>query len=164
MKDRLQWVNFKRLHADAVIPKYQTEGAAGFDFHAVEDVEIYPGETALVKTGLAFEIPAGFEIQVRPRSGNSLKTRIRIANSPGTIDSDYRGEVGIIVDNLTKGSMPVLRGLEKAGVVEIKKGDRIAQGVLVPVFTAFFVEKEEELNETQRGSGGFGSTNKAKKS
>lgn len=152
-------IDIKRLHDEAVIPKYQSELAAGFDFHAVEDMEINPGETALVKTGLAFAIPKGFELQVRPRSGNSLKTTIRIANSPGTIDADYRGEVCIVVDNLSKGTMPTLRGMENVGKLYIKKGDRIAQGVIAPIYQARFVEVDE-LSETERGSKGLGSTGK----
>ena len=93
-------VNIKLLHADAIIPKYQTSGSAGFDIHAVEHTEVYPGETKVLKTGLSFEIPEGYELQIVPRSGISAKTKLRISNSPGTIDSDFRGEVGIIVDNI----------------------------------------------------------------
>jgi len=142
-------IKIKKLVEDAIIPKYQTVGSAGFDFHTVEDVTVFPKETKLVSTGLAFEIPEGYELQVRPRSGISLKTKIRISNSPATIDSDYRGVVSIIVDNISShGSLPY----------EIKKGDRIAQGVICKVNQAVFVE--DELSETERGEGGFGSTNK----
>ena len=142
-------IKIKKLVEDAIIPKYQTVGSAGFDFHAVEDVTVFPKETRLVSTGLAFEIPEGYELQVRPRSGMSLKTKIRISNAPGTLDSDYRGVVSIIVDNISShGSLPY----------EIKKGDRIAQGVICKVNQAVFVEGE--LSETERGEGGFGSTNK----
>jgi dUTP pyrophosphatase len=142
-------IKIKKLVEDAIIPKYQTSGSAGFDFHTVEDVTVFPKETKLVSTGLAFEIPEGYELQVRPRSGMSLKTKIRISNSPGTIDSDYRGLVSIIVDNISfHGSLPY----------EIKKGDRIAQGVICKVNQAVFIE--DELSETERGEGGFGSTNK----
>lgn len=142
-------IKIKKLVEDAIIPKYQTVGSAGFDFHTVEDVTVFPKETKLVSTGLAFEIPEGYELQVRPRSGMSLKTKIRISNSPATIDSDYRGVVSIIVDNISShGSLPY----------EIKKGDRIAQGVICKVNQAVFVE--DELSETERGEGGFGSTNK----
>jgi len=142
-------IKIKKLVEDAIIPKYQTVGSAGFDFHTVEDVTVFPKETKLVSTGLAFEIPEGYELQVRPRSGMSLKTKIRISNSPGTIDSDYRGLVSIIVDNISfHGSLPY----------EIKKGDRIAQGVICKVNQAVFIE--DELSETERGEGGFGSTNK----
>jgi dUTP pyrophosphatase len=142
-------IKIKKLVEDAIIPKYQTSGSAGFDFHTVEDVTVFPKETKLVSTGLAFEIPEGYELQVRPRSGISLKTKVRISNSPGTIDSDYRGLVSIIVDNISShGSLPY----------EIKKGDRIAQGVICKVNQAVFIE--DELSETERGEGGFGSTNK----
>ena len=142
-------VSFKKLSPDAVTPEYQTKGAAGFDFHAIEDMEINPRQTVLVKTGLSVEIPEGFELQVRPRSGMSLKTKIRVANSPGTVDSDYRGEVCIIMENMGMlGSLPY----------QIKKGDRVAQGVICPVFQAVFIE--QDLSETERGEGGFGSTGK----
>ena len=141
-------VKIKKLSENAIIPQYQTNGAAGFDFHAIEDMEIDPRKTVLVKTGLSMEIPEGYELQVRPRSGMSLKTKMRVANSPGTIDSDYRGEICIIMENIgLLGSLPF----------QIKKGDRIAQGVLCPVYQAVFIE--DELNETERGEGGFGSTN-----
>lgn len=142
-------VKIKKLHKDAVIPQYQTTGAAGFDFHAIEDMEIATRQTVLVKTGLSMEIPEGYELQVRPRSGMSLKTKMRIANAPGTVDSDYRGEICIIMEN-----MGMLGGLP----YDIKKGDRIAQGVICPVFQATFIE--DELNDTERGEGGFGSSGK----
>ena len=141
-------IKIKKLSQDAVIPQYQTTGAAGFDFHAIEDMEIFPRQTVLVKTGLSMEIPEGYELQVRPRSGMSLKTKMRVANSPGTIDSDYRGEICIIMENMGMlGSLPY----------EIKKGDRVAQGVICPVYQATFIE--DELSDTERGEGGFGSTN-----
>ena len=136
----------KKVHPDAVIPQYQTKGAAGFDLVAVEDVTLGPGETTTISTGLAFEIPEGYEMQIRPRSGLTLKTPLRIANAPGTIDSDFRGEVKIIVTNTS----------ENKGFY-IKKGDRIAQGVIAPVMRAVF-EEADDLSETDRGSGGFGST------
>lgn len=139
-------VKVKRLRADAVIPEYATPGAAGFDLAAVEDVVIAPGETKLVPTGIAVEIPWGYEMQIRPRSGFSLKTPLRIANAPGTIDSDFRGEVKIIVTNTS----------ENKGFY-IKKGDRIAQGVIAPVMRAVF-EEADDFSETDRGDGGFGST------
>lgn len=145
-------VKIKKLHEDAVIPEYQSEGAAGFDLHALEDCFIFGGETKLVKTGLSFEIPVGYELQVRPRSGMSLKTKARVANSPGTVDSDFRGEVCVIIDNVGKGyyDKPDI-------VVKIKKGDRIAQGVICPIVQATF-DIVEDLDETERGSGAFGST------
>lgn len=145
-------IDICKLHPDAIVPKYQTDGASGFDLHALESIQIAPGETLLVKTGLSFAIPKGFELQVRPRSGTSLKTSLRVANSPGTIDSDYRGEVCVIISNTYH-----LSDDETSGNQIIRKGDRIAQGVICPVFKARFVEVEE-LDETQRGEGGFGST------
>jgi dUTP pyrophosphatase len=144
-------VKIKKLHKDAVVPTYGTDGASGFDFYALEDVLIQAGCTALVKTGIAMAIPNGYEIQVRPRSGMSLKTSFRVANAPGTIDSDYRGECCIIGSN-TSTSID-------AGEILIKKGDRIAQGVLSKVPQANF-QVVEDLDNTDRGSGGFGSTGK----
>lgn len=128
--------------------KYATDGAAGFDIYAARTVEIAGNGVAIIPTGLYMAIPAGYELQIRPRSGNSAKTNIRIANSPGTIDSDYRGEIGIIVDN--KGE----------ATLKINKGDRIAQGVFAVVPKAGFsvVDKKEYLGTTERGTGGFGST------
>lgn len=140
-------VKVKVLSPDAVLPKYQTEGAAGFDFQSIEDVELGSYETKAIPTGLAFEVPLDKEIQVRPRSGLSLKTPLRVVNSPGTIDSDFRGQVCIIIQNTS--DMPY----------KINKYDRIAQGVLCPVIRAYF-EVVEELSGTDRGSGGFGHTGK----
>lgn len=138
-------LKIKKLNDEAVIPEYQTKGAAGFDFHSTDSVVLYPNDTALVSTGLAFAVPEGFELQVRPRSGLSAKTGLRVANAPGTVDSDYRGEVKIIITNT--GFVPQ----------HIKKGDRIAQGVLCPVYQAVF-DVIDDLDETERGSGAFGST------
>lgn len=143
-------IKIKRLHENAIIPKYATIGSAGFDFHSVDDIIIYPGETALVKTGLSFEIPINYELQVRPRSGMSLKTKLRVSNSPGTVDSDYRGEICIIMDNIDIKS-------DHRIPYEIKKGDRIAQGVICPIIQVTF-EEVNKLNETERNTGAFGST------
>lgn len=140
-------VQIMKVHPDAVVPMYQTSGAAGFDFHAIEDVLIPPNETLLVRTGLAFAIPEGFELQVRPRSGLSLKSPLRVANSPGTVDSDYRGELGVILTNTYKEPY------------RVSKGDRIAQGVISSYVKADFVAVAE-LTNTPRGKGGFGSTGK----
>ena len=137
----------KRLSAQAVLPQYQSSGASGFDFHASENVTLEPGETKLVPTGLAFEVPRGQELQVRPRSGLSLKTKLRIPNSPGTVDADYRGEVKIIMENTG----------DAAHFIQV--GDRIAQGVICPVIQVQLGEVQE-LSNTARGEGGFGSTNK----
>ena len=152
----------KKLHEDAMIPKYQTPGASGFDFHALEDVTIQPGETVLVRTGLAFDVGYGYELQVRPRSGLSLKTTLRVANSPGSVDSDFRGEVCVIITNTSddfshKSNSDGNLLLSVNGAYNIKKGDRIAQGVIAPVVQAD-IEVVDYLNDTSRGSGGFGST------
>ena len=141
-------IRIKKLHPDAVIPKYQSKGASGFDLHALEDLVFAPGDTKLVKTGLAFSVGPGYEMQVRPRSGYSLNTPMRVANAPGTVDEDYRGEVCIII-TMSAGS--------SYSQFKISKGDRIAQGVICPVVQAD-MEVVEYLDETQRGSGSFGST------
>lgn len=137
-------LGIKRSDESVKIPKYAYEGDAGFDLSANESVTIAPGETKLIDTGLSFNIPRGYELQVRPRSGLSLKSKLRIANSPATIDSNFRGVVKIIAENT--GHRPIF----------IEKGDRIAQAVLSIVFTAEFVE--EELEDSTRGSKGFGSS------
>lgn len=127
------------------LPAYATEGAAGMDVVAAEDVTLAPGARHAVATGLAVAIPHGYEIQVRPRSGLALKHGISVPNTPGTIDSDYRGEVKVILIN--HGTQPF----------PIQRGDRVAQLVLAPVTRAAWQEVAE-LDETARGSGGFGST------
>lgn len=131
------------------LPGYETAGAAGADVRACLSAAlvIKAGERVLVPTGLAMEIPQGYEIQVRPRSGLSLKTSLMVVNAPGTIDSDYRGEVKIILGNL--GSKDEV----------INHGDRVAQLVLAPVTQAQYLV-ENMLSETVRGAGGFGSTGK----
>ncbi|MEV2558564.1 dUTP diphosphatase [Paenibacillus larvae] len=147
-------VKIKKLHPDAVIPEYATAGAAGFDLVALEDVIIEPGDVKTIRTGLAFEIPVGYELQIRPRSGVSLKTKLRQPNSVGTIDSDYRGEVQLMFENtLTK-----LAHLNvKLASYLIQKGDRLAQGIIAPVERAKFTVVDE-LSDTTRGAGGFGHT------
>ncbi len=140
-------LKIRKLNNEAVIPAYQTKEAAGFDLHSIEDVIINPGERKLIGTGLAFEIEFGYEVQIRPRSGLAYKHGITVLNTPGTIDSDYRGEIKVLLIN--HGSEPF----------EIKKGERIAQAVIAPVIQAEIVEVEE-LSDTERGSGGFGSTGK----
>ncbi|WP_188069002.1 dUTP diphosphatase [Brevibacillus brevis] len=163
-------VKIKRLHPDAVIPQCATLGAAGFDLVAVEDVIIEPGETKKVPLGLAFEIPDGLVMYVCMRSGIALKTKLRQSNGIGVIDSDYRGEVAMMFDNTHTGMYPNgavhkygfhLDGSKARGLLYgsylIRKGDRIAQGVLAKVPRAAFVEVTE-LGETERGEGGFGSS------
>ncbi len=140
-------IQIMKLNSAARIPRYMTDLAAGMDIHALPDSSIIlsPGERCLVPTGLAMAIPEGFEVQVRPRSGLALKQGITLVNTPGTIDADYRGEIGIILIN---------HGTED---FVIAAGDRIAQLVVAPVCQAHFQEVTE-LCETGRGSGGFGHT------
>lgn len=140
-------VQVKRLAhgAGLPLPAYTTVGAAGMDVVSAEDVTIAPGERHAVATGLALAIPEGYEIQVRPRSGLALKHGISVPNTPGTIDSDYRGELKVILINL--GGEPFA----------IARGDRVAQLVLAPVVQAAW-EEVAELGATTRGEGGFGST------
>ncbi len=140
-------VRIKRLAhgADLDLPGYATAGAAGMDVISAEDLTLAAGARHAVATGLSVAIPPGYEIQVRPRSGLALKHGISVPNSPGTIDSDYRGELKVILIN---------HGSE---AFEIRRGDRIAQLVLAPVTQASWLEVEE-LDETARGEGGFGST------
>lgn len=140
-------VELKRLpHGEGLeLPHYATDGAAGMDVLSAEDVTIAPGARHAVATGLSLAIPQGFEIQVRPRSGLALKHGITVPNTPGTIDSDYRGELKVIMIN--HGTEPFA----------ISRGDRVAQLVLAPVTQARWIEVDE-LDATERGEGGFGST------
>ena len=137
----------KRLSNDVALPKYETEGSSGLDLAANTDkqIKILPGKTEIIPTGLAVAIPKNFEIQIRPRSGLAAKNQISVLNTPGTIDADYRGELKVILINLS----------DKVFVVE--KGLRIAQMVLCPVVKVTLKEVTE-LENTERGSGGFGST------
>lgn len=151
-------VKFFRKSPGAVIPKYESADAAGFDLVTLEDLTIPPGTTVLANTGLIFAVPSGYEVQVRPRSGLSLKTKLRVANTPGTVDADYRGEVGIILENTAQiNNSP--SEYERA-TLRFKAGDRVAQGVLAEVPQADFqeVSSVEELGQTARGAGGYGST------
>lgn len=140
-------VKVKKLHPQAIIPAYMTEHAAGMDLCTVIEspVVLQPGERTLLPTGLAMEIPPGFEGQVRPRSGLALKKGVSLVNSPGTIDADYRGEIGIIIIN--HGAEPV----------EFLPGDRIAQLIIAPVTQAVMLEAED-LQDSDRSAGGFGHT------
>ncbi len=140
-------IKLSRLpHGDGLpLPRYASEDAAGLDIVAAENLTLQPGQRQAVATGFAIEIPRGYEVQVRPRSGLAIKHGITCLNTPGTIDSDYRGEVKVILINL--GQEPF----------DVTRGERIAQLVPAPVLRADFVEASE-LGETARGSGGFGST------
>jgi dUTP pyrophosphatase len=137
----------KRLSKNIPLPKYETEGSSGMDLAANidQEIDIEPGKSAIIPTGLAISIPENFEVQIRPRSGLAAKDQISVLNTPGTIDADYRGELKVILVNLG----------EKKFIV--KKGLRIAQMVLCPVIKAILKEVDV-LENTKRGSGGFGST------
>ena len=137
----------KRLSKKVILPKYETEGSSGMDLAACinETIIIQPNNKVIIPTGISLSIPKGFEIQIRPRSGLAAKNTLTVLNTPGTIDSDYRGEIKVIIINL--------------GITEFKVEDklRIAQMVLCPVIKAEF-EEVDDLNMTIRGEGGFGST------
>ena len=148
--NKIMKVNVKCLaSAGAVIPEYKTAGAAGADLYALVEnpVTIPVGKSAMIPTGLFFEIPEGYEIQIRPRSGLAAKNGVTVLNTPGTIDSDYRGEIKIILVNLGQEDFVV------------NSGDRVAQMVIAPVIQASF-SIVDELSDTSRGSSGFGSTGK----
>ena len=137
----------KRLSKEVSLPKYETSGSSGMDLAAYIDsnININPGQTAIIPTGLALSIPKGFEVQIRPRSGLAAKQKISVLNTPGTIDADYRGEIKVILINL--GPEPF----------KVEKGLRIAQMIVCPIVQAQLKEVDD-LSETERGKGGFGST------
>mgnify|MGYP005994397899 FL=1 len=137
----------KRLSKEVALPKYETDGSSGLDLAACinKNIEVRPGKSVIIPTGLAVAIPKDFEIQIRPRSGLAAKNQISVLNTPGTIDADYRGELKVILINLSNKSFLVEKGL------------RIAQMVLCPVVKAKLKEVES-LEDTKRGTGGFGST------
>ncbi|MFN6166156.1 MAG: dUTP diphosphatase [Pseudanabaena sp.] len=137
-------IKFNKLHPDAQIPSYAHVGDAGADVYSVAEVTLQPSDRAAIPTGLAVDIPIGYEIQVRPKSGLALKHGITVLNSPGTVDAGYRGEIQVIVINLGK------------EVYTFAKGQKIAQLVLKPVIQAQFIDGE--LGTSDRGDGGFGST------
>ena len=140
-------IQIKRLSTSVSIPKYETPGSSGLDVAAYieNNIIIYPGEKAIVSTGFSISVPIGYEVQIRPRSGLAAKKNITVLNTPGTIDADYRGEIKVILINL---------GKEK---FVIENNDRIAQMVVCPVIQVN-LEEVKELSNTERGSGGFGST------
>lgn len=142
---RLTDIKIQSLSEEVVIPTLATNGSVGFDFYSLDTLIIEPMSSTLIHTGLAFELPANIELQIRSRSGLSVKYNVFVLNAPGTIDSDYRGEVMICLYNLGKEPF------------SIKKGDRVAQGVLNTVVLPRFV-KVNTLSHTERGSNGFGST------
>lgn len=137
----------KKLRPDAIIPTRGSEKASGLDLYAVQDYMIISTCTVRVETGIAFGIPDGHEIQVRPRSGLSFKTGLRVVNTPGTVDADYTGDCSVLLQNTSQKD------------IEIKRGDRVGQAVLCPVVIPE-LEEVEDLSETARGAAGFGSTGK----
>jgi dUTP pyrophosphatase len=139
----------KKLHKNIILPEYKTDGSSGMDLMAnvEQTVKILPGEKKIISTGIMVAIPEQYEIQIRPRSGLAAKNGISVLNTPGTIDSDYRGEIKVILINLGK------------DIFEIKKNDRIAQMIVCPIIKVE-LEEVESLPETVRGKGGFGSTDK----
>ncbi|MGL2403953.1 dUTP diphosphatase [Helicobacter pylori] len=142
-------IKIQKIHPNALIPKYQTEGSSGFDLHAVEEVVIKSHGVGLVKIGICLSLEVGYELQVRTRSGLALNHQVMVLNSPGTVDNDYRGEIKVILANLSDKDF------------KVQVGDRIAQGVVQKTYKAEFIECER-LDETSRGSGGFGSTGVSK--
>lgn len=162
MREKIN-IHIEKCRDTAIIPSYANPDDAGMDIFAAEDVSIEPGSTKLVPTGLKVAIPEGFELQVRPRSGISLRTRLRLSNSPGTIDSGYRDEVRIIVSNLSDPkTAEISRTLDKSnggdGTYYIKTGDRIAQFVLARVPMIVFEETDDVSVIGKNRGGGFGST------
>ena len=139
----------KKLHKNIILPEYKTDGSSGMDLMAnvEQTVKILPGEKKIISTGIMVAIPEQYEIQIRPRSGLAAKNGISVLNTPGTIDSDYRGEIKVILINLGK------------DIFQINKNDRIAQMIVCPIIKVE-LEEVESLPETVRGAGGFGSTNK----
>lgn len=135
----------KKIDSNAITPQYAHKGDAGMDLFSIEDVDILPNECKLVKTGITIELPRNTEAQIRPRSGLALKNQITVLNTPGTIDEGYRGEIGIILIN---------HGKE---IFSVKKGMKIAQMVIKPTLIVE-IEEVDELSDTDRGTGGFGST------
>jgi len=179
-------IKLKKIHPDAVVPKYAKELDSGFDLRAIEDYVIAPGESVKIHTGIAIALPPGHELQVRPRSGVSEKTKLRISNAPGTCDAGYRGEICVLIDNIAQlvpssvmnGKIMFDATFKLLGIdgkpadyvpsdrkddsfykqtYVIGKGDRIAQGVLASVLQGEF-EVVDELDETERGEDGFGSS------
>jgi len=141
-------IKFTKLHPDAMPPMYQTDQSVGADLTSIENVDIEPGQFRLVKTGIAVELPRATEMQIRPRSGLALKHGVTVLNAPGTIDSDYRGEVGVLLIN------------HGTTTFKVSKGDRIAQAVLSKAILVNY-KAVKELSSTNRGAGGFGSTGRS---
>ena len=138
-------VKVKRVDSRAIIPTYATDGSSGFDFYCIMDTLVPANTWRIIFPGLSMEIPKGYELQIRSRSGAAIDHGLIVLNKPGTVDSDFRGSIGIVIWNITN------------VLVTIEAGTRIAQGVIAPVVVANFLDVAE-LSDTTRGSGGFGST------
>lgn len=166
---RLIQIPLEKKHIYAKIPEYAHESDSGMDVFAVEDVTINPGETKIIPTGLAVALPLGYELQVRPKSGRSAKSKLRVANTPGTIDAGYRDEIGIIMENIEpaikdieydfddKGNITI-KSIEHGKSYTITKGEKIAQLVLIEVPKAVFLEVTDVSGIGENREGGFGST------
>lgn len=143
-------IKWKKLKENAIIPTYaHGKGDSGFDFHCIDNFTLQPGDTKLISTGLVVEIPEGYEMQIRCKSGLSVKNNITIINSPGTIDASYRGEIKIILHKI--------KANQNSEDKVFKKGDKIAQGIICEVFHPDF-KVSDDLTKTERNAGGFGST------
>ena len=168
---RIIQIPIELCHPNAKIPAYAKPGDAGMDIYALEDFEVAPGERKIIKTGLKVAIPRGYELQVRPRSGTSVKTALRVANTPGTIDSGYRDEIGVIIENIepkikdiayvfdNNGNI-IIKSILHGSVFNVGKGERFAQLVLNEVPSAAFYPVESVTQIGENRGGGFGSTGK----
>lgn len=162
-------IPFVKCHPDAKMPEYAHPDDSGMDVYAVDDYVIHPGETKLIPTGIKVAVPNGYEIQIRPKSGRALKTKMRIANSIGTVDAGFRGELQVIIENIEPpikditydfddNGHPIITSILRGSDMTIGKGEKFAQLVLMEVPKAVLFQVEN-LDDTERGNGGFGSTN-----
>lgn len=162
-------IPFVKCHPNAKMPEYAHPDDSGMDVYAVDDYVIHPGETKLVPTGIKVAVPNGYEIQIRPKSGRALKTKMRIANSIGTVDAGFRGELQVIIENIEPpikditydfddSGRPIITSILRGSDMTIGKGEKFAQLVLMEVPKAVLFQVEN-LDDTERGNGGFGSTN-----
>jgi dUTP pyrophosphatase len=162
-------IPFVKCHPDAKMPEYAHPDDSGMDVYAVDDYVIHPGETKLIPTGIKVAVPNGYEIQIRPKSGRALKTKMRIANSIGTVDAGFRGELQVIIENIEPpikditydfddNGRPIITSILRGSDMTIEKGEKFAQLVLMEVPKAVLFQVEN-LDDTERGNGGFGSTN-----
>ena len=161
-------VPFVKCHPNAKMPEYAHAGDSGMDVYALDDYVIHPGETKLIPTGIKMAVPNGYEIQVRPKSGRALKTKMRVANTPGTVDASYRGELCVIIDNIEppikditydfdENGRPIITSILRGSDMTIGKGEKFAQLVLMEVPKAVLFQVEN-LDDTERADGGFGSS------